>query len=74
MKERVIKIIKRIDVADNAWIAAKDRPANTDQKTVNAVSRWIFEREENRDEEKVFSEDKILSWGLLPNNFEKTTG
>ncbi|MEO7660694.1 MAG: hypothetical protein ABIV48_13855 [Pyrinomonadaceae bacterium] len=74
MKERMIKIIKRKDVAENASIATKDIQANTNQKTVNAVSRWIFEREENRGAEKGFSDDKILSWEFLPTTFEKTTG
>jgi hypothetical protein len=77
MKQRAIRVVKRKDVVEKAWVAAKSikaakTPALTNHKIVNAVSRWIFEREENRGEEKSFSDNKILSWEPLPETFEET--
>ncbi len=71
MKERAIRVIKRRDVEEKAPVAARDikavkAPAIINQKTANAVAHWIFEREENRGNERTISDNKILSWGLLP--------
>jgi hypothetical protein len=69
MKERAIRVIKRRDVEEKASVAAKDIKsvkASAIMNTANAVSHWIFEREENRGDEKIFSDKKISSWGLSP--------
>lgn len=76
MKNNMIKVIKRKDVAEKTRVAVKHikGSANKNLKIVEAVNGWIFDLEKNRGKEKVFSSNKILSWELLPNSLEKAIG
>jgi hypothetical protein len=70
MIKNVIKVIKRNGKA----AAGKPRVSVTAVKVqsdiqldiTNAVSGWISERRENSRIEKLFSDDKILTWKLTP--------
>ncbi len=72
LKNDVIRVIKRKDVAEKLKTALKatDGPANSNHETAHVVNSWIFEHKEKLVKEKAFSDDKILSWDLLPKTIE----
>jgi hypothetical protein len=70
MNKDAIKVVKgnKKDAAEKTQAVANAPKVESDTQLtmVKAVKNWISERRENSRVEKVFSDDKILIWKIMP--------
>lgn len=74
MKKDAIKVVKRnkrneAEKTQNV-VEAPEVNSDTQHGIVKAVKNWISERRENSHAEKVFSDEKILDWESISEDFK----
>ncbi len=68
MKKDAIKVVKRGAQRAPVVVPASKIERNNQLKMVHMVDKWISERRENSQAEKVFSDSKILGWKITSEN------
>lgn len=78
MNKNAIKIIKRDKIDEVEKINTVYNAVKADRKAqinlVNAVNDWVSERRTNSRREKVFSNNKISEWKVLPETSTEPMG
>ncbi|HEX8735644.1 MAG TPA: hypothetical protein VF721_10000 [Pyrinomonadaceae bacterium] len=74
MNKDAIKIVKRNKKDEpkktEAAVETPKDESDAQHGIVNTVKNWISERRENSRSEKVYSDEKILDWESMPENFK----